>query len=86
MSRIRYRIVYKSYVDSICNYKDGFNDWSGKVYNLLIMFDLSHLWELQGSINRNTYSNLYRNSLHQAYPSYWIEQINKQESNKLRTY
>jgi hypothetical protein len=78
--------VKMSYLDSICNYKNGNNDWAVKIYRILNLCDLSHLWEDQGLINGKVYSELCKSSLQQLYSSHWLEQINKPNSNKLRTY
>ena len=63
-------LVHKSYLDSICNFKVSYSDWAGKIFNLLSLLDLSHLWEQQGSINGRTYSNMCKTSLKEIYTSF----------------
>ena len=79
-------LVKLSYLDSICNYKEGSNDWSGKIHKLLNLCELSDLWENQGLFSGNFYHKSCKTQLEKMYTQYWLEQINKPNSNKLRTY
>jgi hypothetical protein len=77
-------IVKISYLDSLCT--DATNSWPGKIYNILELTDSTSIWESQGDLNGNFYCQTLKNKMQEIYKTNWLNHINRNNSNKLRTY
>lgn len=75
-------LVYNSYVDN----KSNPESWAAMIKKICTLGDAQDLWDNQGSQTKRASHKKLQDTIIQKYDSCWLQDLNKLEHNKLRTY